>query len=222
MILEVAVAVLSVAVIATLLLVVVLSRRVWALEEKERALREWIDETDEWCNETTDVIDGLTARVIRLEFPAEPPTQVESFSTQLSRDPVSQQVKVEVGAMLTRSHLAARDSTEPGDIEAKVAQARASAAAKRAEKEAGAIVSAAFLLALGVLPDGWRKNERGSYELIRDGVVWGAVWVNRYTVWFAGDFWPEAVRSGQADIACRLLAAHVELERRRAGKGGEE
>lgn len=87
--------------------------------------------------------------------------------------------------------------------------------------EAGAIVSAAFLLALGVLPDGWRKNERGSYELIRDGVVWGAVWVNRYTVWFAGDFWPEAVRSGQADIAARLLAAHVELERRRA-EGGDE
>lgn len=78
-------------------------------------------------------------------------------------------------------------------------------------------------LALGVLPDGWRKNERGSYELIRDGVVWGAVWVNQYKVWFAGDFWPEAVRSGQADIAGRLMAAKVELERREAArKGGAE
>lgn len=71
MILEIAVAVLSVAVIATLLLVVVLSRRVWALEEKERALREWIDETDEWCNETTVDIDDHTMRLIRLESPTE-------------------------------------------------------------------------------------------------------------------------------------------------------
>lgn len=71
MILEVVVAVLLAAVIFLLVLGADVSRRVWALEEKERALREWIDETDEWCNEATVDIDDHTMRLIRLESPTE-------------------------------------------------------------------------------------------------------------------------------------------------------
>lgn len=86
MILEVIVGVLVVAVVVLLMWSMSTWARLAQLERREEMLREWIDETDEWCNETTDAIDGLTVRVIRLEHPAEPPTQVESFSTQLSRD----------------------------------------------------------------------------------------------------------------------------------------
>lgn len=35
------------------------------------------------------------------------------------------------------------------------------------------------------------------------------------------DDWPEAVRTGRAAEACALLAAHVELERRREHGGGK-
>lgn len=77
-------------------------------------------------------------------------------------------------------------------------------------------------LALGVLPVGWERSgvegvlyeipnaARGPLDRYCDAAV-----SDDGDVWF--EDWPEAVRSGQAEIACRLLAAHVELERLRAG-----
>lgn len=69
-------------------------------------------------------------------------------------------------------------------------------------------------LALGVLPDGWQWNPAlDRYEGPGDGFipVLNPLLGPKFRDWL------EAVRSGQAEIACRLLAAHVELERLRAG-----
>lgn len=71
-------------------------------------------------------------------------------------------------------------------------------------------------LALGVLPEGWEDN----------GVWYSCTtqfgYANPDTMQVRFDNWPEAVRTGQAEIACRLIAAHVELERIKAKKGGGE
>lgn len=68
-----------------------------------------------------------------------------------------------------------------------------------------------FRLALGSLPSGWEDN----------GVWYSCTtqfgYANHDTMQVRFDDWPGAVRSGQAEIAGRLLAAHVELERRKVG-----
>lgn len=76
-------------------------------------------------------------------------------------------------------------------------------------------------IALGVLPEGWRKpGAVCCYEHAAAGVF---VWTPSPPIHFAGKVsandWTETVRSGQYEIAGRLLAAHVELERLRAGGG---
>lgn len=80
------------------------------------------------------------------------------------------------------------------------------------------------LLAIGAPPDGWElvSSEGDSFEYWLHpgeerqckGIVYRGASRDRERVEFSD--WPEAVRSGQAEIACRLLAAHVELERLRA------
>ena len=84
-----------------------------------------------------------------------------------------------------------------------------------------------FALALGVLPDGWRHLDAlgDSFEYALESgadAFAGRAYRGRSLDLPRVEFrdWPEAVRSGQADIANRLIAAHVELERRRSEKGG--
>lgn len=99
------------------------------------------------------------------------------------------------------------------------------------EHRDNAINIAVFLLALGILPDGWERIERGEEF---DHIIYRRGWKNgearvgdvamevipaagHIDVTFPQEA-PEAVRTGQAQIACLLLAAHVELERRRGGE----
>lgn len=79
-------------------------------------------------------------------------------------------------------------------------------------------------LVLGVLPDGWRKFERidiSTQSLYANSGGVGIIKAGNSMFVYAPD-WPEAVRTGQAEIASRLLAARVELERIKAEKGGGE
>ena len=82
-----------------------------------------------------------------------------------------------------------------------------------------------FLLALGVLPEGWALHHASDaiyvlYSKEHDQwVVTATAEGSHVAIHSLPWYWPEAVRSGQADIACRLIAARVELERRRAEKG---
>jgi len=95
------------------------------------------------------------------------------------------------------------------------------------------------LLALGILPEGWDCLEPGgdSFEYVyredftvisesgRDVGVSSRVlmWVgrgpsaDRPSIEASADYWPDAVSTGRAAEACAIMAAHVELERRRGG-----
>lgn len=81
-------------------------------------------------------------------------------------------------------------------------------------------------LALGVLPEGWvvHRIVRSTYMFNSrehgQEVMWVECGCN--TICAKSRFWPAAVRNGHAEVACRLIAAHVELERLRARKGGEK
>lgn len=85
-----------------------------------------------------------------------------------------------------------------------------------------------FALALGVLPEGWERHHASDsifvlYSKAHDQwVITAAAEGGHVAIHSPPWYWPEAVRSGQAEIACRLMAAHVELERLRAQKGGGE
>lgn len=76
-----------------------------------------------------------------------------------------------------------------------------------------------FALALGILPEGWIKTSDSCSTgfACEIGDLHIAVTLRHYQ---AGDIiecdnWPEAVRTGRAAEACAIMAAHVELERRR-------
>lgn len=80
-------------------------------------------------------------------------------------------------------------------------------------------------LHLGVLPEGWERHHASDsifvlYSKAYDQwVITATAEGSHVAIHSPPWYWPEAVRSGQADIACRLMAAHVELERRRMEKG---
>lgn len=76
-------------------------------------------------------------------------------------------------------------------------------------------------LALGVLPEGWETHHASAAVYVLDSAKFEQ-WVMTVSaesgqIYAPQWYWPEAVRNGQAEIACRLLAAHVELDRLRTG-----
>ena len=135
--------------------------------------------------------------------------------------PISQ-VRQRTGISASQSlheFIKGKPSVEDLDAESRLADARSVVA------ECGWGVGLAFdigvfLLALGKLPEGWSWNPiMSQYEGPGDGFI------PTLNPLLGPKFkdWPEAVRAGRAAEAGMLLAAHVELERRREAKqGGEE
>lgn len=80
-----------------------------------------------------------------------------------------------------------------------------------------------FRLALGSLPNGWERHHASDsifmlYSKAHDQCVITATAVGGHIAIYSPPwYWPEAVRSGQYEIAGRLLAAHLELELRKGG-----